>query len=95
MCLAIPGKVISIAGSPAALSKVDGCAFDELWGEVLFSEGASDVKEGVRRQVNLSYVPEIAVGDYVIVHAGFAISQLDEEEAKATLALFLSGDDFQ
>ena len=93
MCLAIPGKVISIAGSSVDLSNGEECVFDELWGEVLFSEGASDVKDGVRRQVNLSYVPEIVVGDYVIVHAGFAISQLDQEEAEATLALFLSGND--
>ena len=97
MCLAIPGRVISIADPSTDLSNGEKCVFDELWGDVLFSDGASDgasdTKEGVRRQVNLSYVPEIAVGDYVIVHAGFAISQLDQEEAEATLALFLSGDD--
>ena len=93
MCLAIPGKVISIAASSADLSNGEACAFDELWGDVLFSDGNSDGKEGVRREVNLSYVPEVAIGDYVIVHAGFAISQLDQEEAEATLALFLSGGD--
>jgi len=36
---------------------------------------------GVARDVNLAYVPEAGVGDYVIVHVGFAISRLDEEEA--------------
>jgi hydrogenase expression/formation protein HypC len=36
---------------------------------------------GVMRQVNLAYVPEVNIGDYVIVHVGFAISQVDEEEA--------------
>jgi hydrogenase expression/formation protein HypC len=36
---------------------------------------------GVAREVNLAYVPEAQVGDYVIVHVGFAISKLDEEEA--------------
>ena len=36
---------------------------------------------GVLNQASLAYVPEAQVGDYVIVHAGFAISRLDEEEA--------------
>ena len=36
---------------------------------------------GVVKEVNLAYVPEADIGDYVIVHAGFAISTLDEEEA--------------
>lgn len=42
---------------------------------------------GVRREVCLAYVPEVQVNDYVIVHAGFAISLLDEEEAQASLDL--------
>ena len=42
---------------------------------------------GVRRSVCLAYVPETAVGDYVIVHVGFAISRLDEEEALRTLEI--------
>jgi hydrogenase expression/formation protein HypC len=42
---------------------------------------------GVSREVCLSYVPDANLGDYVIVHVGFAISQLDEAEAKSTLAL--------
>lgn len=40
---------------------------------------------GVRRQVCLAYVPEAGVGDYVIVHVGFAISRLDAAEAARTL----------
>jgi len=44
---------------------------------------------GVSREVCLAYVPEAAVGDYVIVHAGFAISRLDEVEAQETLDLLL------
>jgi hydrogenase expression/formation protein HypC len=36
---------------------------------------------GVLKQASLAYVPEAVVGDYVIVHAGFAISRLDEREA--------------
>ncbi len=42
---------------------------------------------GVVRQASLAYLPEAVVGDYVLVHAGFAISRLDEEEARATLLL--------
>ncbi|MDN3027838.1 HypC/HybG/HupF family hydrogenase formation chaperone [Streptomyces sp. S.PB5] len=40
---------------------------------------------GVRREVCLSCTPEAEVGSYVIVHVGFAISQVDEEEARRTL----------
>jgi hydrogenase expression/formation protein HypC len=40
---------------------------------------------GVRREVCLAYVAdEVAVGDYVVVHVGFAISKVDEEEARRT-----------
>jgi hydrogenase expression/formation protein HypC len=43
---------------------------------------------GIVKRVCLDYVPEIAVGDYTIVHVGFALSKIDEEEAEKTLALF-------
>jgi hydrogenase expression/formation protein HypC len=43
---------------------------------------------GVLRQVSLVLTPEAQVGDYVLVHTGFAISRLDEHEAQETLALF-------
>ncbi len=43
---------------------------------------------GVTKSVCLAYVPEVAVGDYAIVHAGFAITRLDEAAALETLALF-------
>jgi hydrogenase expression/formation protein HypC len=43
---------------------------------------------GVRRAVCLACIPEASVGDYVIVHVGFAIGRIDEEEAMRTLALF-------
>jgi hydrogenase expression/formation protein HypC len=36
---------------------------------------------GIVREVCLAYVPEVTIGEYVIVHAGFAISQIDEQEA--------------
>ncbi len=42
---------------------------------------------GVRKEACLSYVPEVVPGDYVIVHVGFAISRVDEEEALKTLEL--------
>lgn len=42
---------------------------------------------GVRKEACLAYVPEVQLGDYVIVHVGFAISQVDEEEALRTLEL--------
>lgn len=62
MCLAIPGKVLSITGEDISrLARVD------------FS--------GIVREVNLCYVPEAQVGDYVIVHVGFALSVVDEAEA--------------
>ncbi len=43
--------------------------------------------EGVRREVDLSLVPEAVVGDYVLLHAGFAIQRIDEAEAEKTLRL--------
>ncbi|GAA3560499.1 HypC/HybG/HupF family hydrogenase formation chaperone [Nonomuraea rosea] len=43
--------------------------------------------DGLRREVCLSYTPEARPGDYVIVHVGFAISLLDEDEALRTLAV--------
>jgi len=42
---------------------------------------------GVRKEVCLSYVPETEIGDYVVVHVGFAISRLDEAEALRTLEI--------
>ena len=64
MCLAIPGKIVSISGDDPLLrtAKVD-------YG-------------GVLKEINLAYVPEAQVGDYVIVHVGFALSRVDEDEAK-------------
>jgi hydrogenase expression/formation protein HypC len=42
---------------------------------------------GVTRQVYLDFVPEAGVGDYVLVHVGFAVSKVDEAEAKRTYQL--------
>ena len=43
---------------------------------------------GAVREVDLSFVPEARVGDYVIVHVGIALSVIDEAEARETLALW-------
>ncbi len=44
--------------------------------------------DGIRKEICLAYLPETGVGKYVIVHVGFAISELDEESALETLAMF-------
>lgn len=69
MCLAIPGKVLSIDSS-----------VQPTMGKVSFG--------GIEKQVCLEWLPEVRVGDYVIVHVGFAISKMDEKEALETLKLF-------
>lgn len=43
---------------------------------------------GVRKEVSLALVDDVAVGDYVIIHVGYALTKLDPEEAAKTLALF-------
>ena len=45
---------------------------------------------GVRKEVCLAYVPDVVVGDYTIVHVGFALTRLDEASALETLELFKS-----
>jgi hydrogenase expression/formation protein HypC len=64
-------------GVPGLILSVDG--EDELLRTGLVDFG------GIRKQINLSYVPEADAGDYVIVHVGFAISKLDREAAQTTL----------
>lgn len=63
MCLAVPGKIISIEGEDPLLRV----------GKVTFG--------GIVKEVNLAYVPEAKIDDYVLVHVGFAINTIDEEEA--------------
>jgi hydrogenase expression/formation protein HypC len=63
MCLAVPGRILSIDGSDPILRA----------GRVDFA--------GIVKRVNLSYVPDAQVGDFVLVHVGFAISMVDEAEA--------------
>jgi hydrogenase expression/formation protein HypC len=50
---------------------------------------------GVAKEVCLAYTPEVEVGDYVIVHAGFALNQLNEEEAEEVFALLREMDEVQ
>jgi hydrogenase expression/formation protein HypC len=57
----------------------------EIQGEGELRMGRVDFS-GVQRQACLAYVPEVQVGDYVLVHVGFAISRIDEEAARETLA---------
>jgi hydrogenase expression/formation protein HypC len=50
---------------------------------------------GIIKEVSLAYVPEACVGDYVIVHVGFAISTLDEDEAGRVFDYLRQMDDLQ
>lgn len=43
---------------------------------------------GVRREISVMLIDDVSVGEWVIIHAGFAIEKLSEEEAQQTLALF-------
>lgn len=43
---------------------------------------------GVEKEISLALVDDIALGDYVIVHVGFALTRLNEQEAEKTLAIF-------
>jgi hydrogenase expression/formation protein HypC len=50
-------------------------------GDIAFRVGKVDFG-GIRKDINLAYTPEAEVGKYVLVHVGFAISVIDEDEAK-------------
>ncbi len=50
---------------------------------------------GIRKEVSLAYVPDAKINDYVIVHAGFALSVLDEEDALSSLQAFNDLSEFQ
>ena len=65
MCLAVPGKILTIleeANLGLRRGKVDFC--------------------GIRKEVCLDYTPDARVGDYVLVHVGFALTIVDEQEAQ-------------
>jgi hydrogenase expression/formation protein HypC len=72
MCLAIPGQVVEIVDEANQIAKVDVV--------------------GVRRNINVGLLADDATGaakagDWVLIHVGFALSKVDEEEAHATLRL--------
>ena len=71
MCLAIPGQVVEIVDELNQIATVDVV--------------------GVRRTINVSLLADdgddASTGDWVLIHVGFALSKVDEEEAHATLAL--------
>lgn len=73
MCLAVPGKIVHINRADSD----DPAAALMRTGKVSFG--------GIVKEVNLAYVPEAKEGDYVVVHVGFAISVIDEEEAAKVL----------
>jgi len=50
-------------------------------GDIAFRRGKVDFG-GIRKEINLAYTPEAGVGNYVLVHVGFAISVIDESEAQ-------------
>jgi hydrogenase expression/formation protein HypC len=56
--------------------------------EILDGDQAVVDLGGVRKNISLALVEDVAVGDYVIVHVGYALNKLDPEEAEKTLALF-------
>lgn len=79
MCLGIPGRVLEVVDRPAGLARVD--------------------LSGVRREVSIALVDEPAVpiepGDWVLVHVGFALARIDEDDARETLALLERGAELQ
>ncbi|MCK9258793.1 MAG: HypC/HybG/HupF family hydrogenase formation chaperone [Azoarcus sp.] len=56
--------------------------------ELLDGDNARIDLGGVKKEISLALVEDVVVGDYVIVHVGYALSRLDAEEAERTLALF-------
>ena len=50
---------------------------------------------GIQKEISLAYLPEAKINDYVIVHAGFAISMIDEEDATESLKAFQELDDLE
>ena len=66
-------------GIPGKIISIEENELDIPMGKVSFG--------GIAKEVCLAFTPEAQVGDYVIVHVGFALSRLDEEEARQTLEI--------
>jgi hydrogenase expression/formation protein HypC len=77
MCLAVPGKVISIDESNPELKMA----------KVNFS--------GVSKEVCVQWLPGIKIGDYVLVHVGFALNKIDEKDAEETLRILREMSDLE
>jgi len=69
MCLAVPGKIVAIQASDEPSSGGNIATVDF---------------QGTRVEVSLAFTPEARLGDWVLVHAGFAINTLDENDARET-----------
>lgn len=69
MCLAVPGKIIDIR--------------DDSERSAVGAVGTIDF-QGTRVEASLAFTPEARLGDWVLVHAGYALNVLDEEEAMET-----------
>lgn len=61
--------------------------------EILGAETAIADIGGVRKEINIALISDLAVGDYVIIHVGYALNKIDPEEAERTLALFAELDE--
>jgi hydrogenase expression/formation protein HypC len=79
MCLGIPGQIVEVADREGGLATVD--------------------VSGVRRSVSIALVDEasapIEEGDWVLIHVGFALARIDEEQARETLELLQRGAELQ
>ncbi len=80
MCLAIPGQIVEIVDEDTHIAMAE--------------------VSGVRRNVNVGLLAEgedaVGVGDWVLIHVGFAMSKIDEQEAQATLKLLEDmGEDYE
>jgi len=69
MCLAVPGKVVSIDESNPELKMA----------KVNFN--------GVMKNVCVQWLPDLVIGEYVLVHVGFALNKIDEKEALETIQI--------
>ena len=69
MCLAVPGKIVSIDKSNPELKMA----------KVTFG--------GVAKEICIEWLPDVKVGDYVLVHVGFALNKIDEKDAEETLRI--------
>ncbi|MDQ7091168.1 MAG: HypC/HybG/HupF family hydrogenase formation chaperone [Methylococcales bacterium] len=74
----------------AVLGQIIAISGDEplyRMGKVTFS--------GIKKEISLAYLPEAKLNDYVIVHAGFALSIIDENEARESLNVFQALEEFE